>query len=82
LGPFLALDLIDVKWANTRAWAPCVAKFNGKYYMYFSAETQIGVAVSDSLLGRFKDLLNSPLIRLDEFACQSIDADLFVDDDN
>lgn len=81
-GPYLALDLLDVEWAHTRAWAPGVAKFNGKYYMYFSAEAQIGVAVSDSPLGPFKDLLGRPLIQKDEYACQSIDADLFVDDDN
>jgi xylan 1,4-beta-xylosidase len=81
-GPYLALDLLDVKWASTRAWAPGVAKFNGKYYMYFSAEAQIGVAVSDSPLGPFQDMLGKPLIRKDEYACQSIDADLFVDDDN
>ncbi|WP_199620896.1 hypothetical protein [Paenibacillus alkalitolerans] len=24
-------------------WAPSVAKYNGKYYMYFTAEQQIGV---------------------------------------
>ncbi len=80
-GPYLALDLDDVVWAKNRAWAPSVAKFGGKYYMYFTAEQQIGVAVSESPLGPFKDLLGRPLIRKDEYHCQSIDADLFVDDD-
>ena len=50
--------------------------------MYFSAEAQIGVAVSDSPLGPFKDMLGRPLIHKNEFDCQSIDADLFIDDDN
>jgi xylan 1,4-beta-xylosidase len=81
-GPYLALDLKDVAWAKTRAWAPGVNKYNGKYYMYFSAEAQIGVAVSDSPLGPFKDILHRPLISKDEYGCQSIDADLFIDDDN
>jgi beta-xylosidase len=50
--------------------------------MYFSAEAQIGVAVSDSPMGPFRDLLGQPLITKDEYQCQSIDADLFIDDDN
>ncbi|WP_338786094.1 hypothetical protein [Metabacillus sp. FJAT-53654] len=33
------MDLNDV------AWAPGVNKYNGTYYMYFSAEAQIVVAV-------------------------------------
>jgi len=80
-GPYLALDLTDVSWAKTRAWAPGINKYKGKYYMYFSAEAQIGVAVADSPLGPFKDLLDRPLLTKDEYDCQSIDADLFVDDD-
>ncbi|MGP4038617.1 family 43 glycosylhydrolase [Gracilibacillus sp. D59] len=81
-GPYLALDLSDVSWASSRAWAPSVNKYNGKYYMYFSAEAQIGAAVSDSPIGPFKDLLGYPLIKKNEYNCQSIDADLFIDDDN
>ncbi|MCM3440377.1 family 43 glycosylhydrolase [Metabacillus halosaccharovorans] len=81
-GPHLALDLNDVSWAHTKAWAPGITKYNGKYYMYFSAEAQIGVAVSDSPMGPFVDILGRPLITKDEYDCQSIDADLFIDDDN
>ncbi|NMO97328.1 family 43 glycosylhydrolase [Paenibacillus lemnae] len=81
-GPYLALDLADVSWASQSAWAPGINKYNGKYYMYFSAETQIGVAVADSPLGPFRDMLGRPLITKDEYNCQSIDADLFVDEDN
>ncbi|QGQ97745.1 hypothetical protein EHS13_24085 [Paenibacillus psychroresistens] len=81
-GPHLALDLQWVQWASQSAWAPCVGKFNGKYSMYFSAESQIGVAVSDSPLGPFVDLLGVPLIGSDAYGCQSIDADLFIDEDN
>ncbi|WP_026559841.1 family 43 glycosylhydrolase [Bacillus sp. J37] len=81
-GPHLALDLNDVSWAKTKAWAPGITKYNGKYYMYFSAEAQIGVAVSDSPMGPFVDILGRPLITKDEYDCQSIDADLFIDDDN
>ncbi|PRX63915.1 glycosyl hydrolase family 43 [Cohnella sp. SGD-V74] len=78
-GPYLALDLADVAWAETRAWAPGVNKHNGLYYMYFSAEAQIGAAVSESPLGPFRDLLGEPLIAANQYGCQSIDADLFID---
>jgi xylan 1,4-beta-xylosidase len=82
-GPYLALDLAaDVSWASSKAWAPGVNKYNGKYYMYFTAEGQIGAAVSDSPLGPFRDILGRPLIKPYEYDCQTIDADLFVDDDN
>jgi xylan 1,4-beta-xylosidase len=80
-GPILALDLDNVTWANHCAWAPGVTKYNEKYYMYFSAESQIGVAVSDSPLGPFVDLIGKPLIKSNEYGCQSIDADPFIDDD-
>lgn len=72
----------EVAWAKSRAWAPGINKFNGKYYMYFTAEAQIGVVVSESPLGPFRDIHGRPLIAKDEYNCQSIDADLFVDDDN
>ncbi len=78
-GPYLALDLNNVRWASSRAWAPAVNKYNGKYYMYFSAEAQIGVAESNSPLGPFRDLLGFPLIKKHQYDCQSIDADLFID---
>ncbi|CAM3192806.1 hypothetical protein PALU110988_07715 [Paenibacillus lupini] len=50
--------------------------------MYFSAEAQIGAAVADSPLGPFRDILGRPLITKDQYQCQSIDADLFIEDDN
>ncbi|THF80389.1 family 43 glycosylhydrolase [Cohnella fermenti] len=48
-GPYTALDLNDVGWAKSRAWAPGVNKIKDKYYMYFSAEAQIGVAAGEVL---------------------------------
>ncbi|CAM5251640.1 hypothetical protein SALBM311S_08340 [Streptomyces alboniger] len=38
----------DVSWADKNAWAPAIAERDGKYYFYFCAEQQIGVAVADS----------------------------------
>ncbi len=71
----------DLKWTTIRAWAPCIARKNGRYYFYFSAEQQIGVAVSDKPAGPFKDPLGRPLIARGAFSCQVIDPMVFIDDD-
>ena len=34
--PTLALDLDDIEWSTAHAWAPSIAKFNNKYYMYIN----------------------------------------------
>ena len=49
-------------WAVNSLWAPEVISYNGKYYMYYSgydvkkSHMGIGVAVSDSPAGPFKEL--------------------------
>jgi len=54
----IILDLgPDISWANGRAWAPTMTAKNGKYYFCYSADTNIGVAVSDSPTGPFTDPL-------------------------
>lgn len=75
-------SLKDIKWADKEAWAPdCVAR-NGKYYFYFPAGGQIGVAVSDSPTGPFKDALGHPLVRKKEAGIRyMIDPNIFIDDD-
>ncbi|WP_443060537.1 family 43 glycosylhydrolase [Streptomyces sp. NBC_00459] len=71
----------DVSWADTRAWAPTAAERNGKYYLYYSADTNIGVAVSDSPTGPFRDPLGKPLIARGAYTGQMIDPAVFTDDD-
>ncbi|TPQ16937.1 family 43 glycosylhydrolase [Streptomyces sporangiiformans] len=71
----------DISWADSRAWAPTIAEKNGKYYFYFSADTNIGVAVSDSPTGPFKDPLGKPLIPRGAYTGQMIDPAVFTDDD-
>ncbi|MDF3146682.1 family 43 glycosylhydrolase [Streptomyces sp. T21Q-yed] len=71
----------DVSWADTRAWAPTTAEKNGKYYLYYSADTNIGVAVSDSPTGPFRDPLGKPLIARGAYTGQMIDPAVFTDDD-
>ncbi|GAA2453941.1 family 43 glycosylhydrolase [Streptomyces glaucus] len=79
----VALDLgPDVSWADRYAWAPAVAERDGRYYLYFCAEQQIGVAVADSPAGPFRDALGKPLVaKGGSFAGQMIDPAVFTDDD-
>ncbi|MFE2963084.1 family 43 glycosylhydrolase [Streptomyces sp. NPDC059340] len=71
----------DVSWADKNAWAPAIAERDGTYYFYFCAEQQIGVAVSDSPAGPFKDALGKPLVGKGQFTGQMIDPAVFTDDD-
>lgn len=72
----------DLKWADIHAWAPAIATKNGKYYFYFSANRNIGVAVADSPVGPFQDPLGKPLVSAQDYpGMQCIDPMVFVDDD-
>ncbi|MFJ8636247.1 family 43 glycosylhydrolase [Streptomyces sp. NPDC093568] len=71
----------DVSWADSRAWAPTMAEKDGKYYFYFCAEANIGVAVSDSPTGPFKDAIGRPLLKAGQYSGQMIDPAVFTDDD-
>ncbi|WP_406489370.1 family 43 glycosylhydrolase [Streptomyces phaeochromogenes] len=72
----------DVSWADKNAWAPAIAERDGKYYFYFCAEQQIGVAVADSPAGPFKDALGKPLVaKGGSLQGQMIDPAVFTDDD-
>jgi beta-xylosidase len=72
----LALQKEDT-WASRWFWAPEVYPVNNKFYMYFSAEEHIGVAVSDSPLGPFVQTQKKPMIEEEK----AIDNSLFIDDD-
>ncbi|MEV5493320.1 family 43 glycosylhydrolase [Streptomyces bobili] len=71
----------DVSWADSRAWAPAMEERNGKYYFYFCADANIGVAVSDSPTGPFEDALGKPLLKAGDYRGQMIDPAVFTDDD-
>lgn len=52
-------------WAQN-SWAPSIAYRNGKFYLYFGdANRCVGVAVSDSPIGPFKDVKGGPMITRD-----------------
>jgi beta-xylosidase len=78
-GTILSLGT-DVAWASERAWAPAAAQRNGKFYFYFTANGNIGVAAADSPTGPFKDL-GEPLVAAGVFAGYTIDPSVFVDRD-
>lgn len=67
-------DILDVAsaqvpWAKGSAWAPCLAKKNGKYYFYFCAKEEsgrscIGAAIADLPTGPFY-AMPEPMITLE-----------------
>lgn len=67
----------DDTWAGRWFWAPEVYYVNGKFYMYFSADEHISVAVADSPLGPFSQTVKKPMLEGEK----SIDSSLFIDDD-
>ena len=64
-------------WSHTAGWAPGVAARNGKYYFYFSADHDLGVAVSDKPQGPFQDAIGKPFYG----KWDGIDPMAFIDDD-
>ncbi len=66
-----AMDESSISWVNDNvsAWASQAVKYNGKYYLYYCAETNhdiyggksIGVAVADSPTGPYTDI-GEPLV--------------------
>lgn len=71
-------------WAKGDAWAAQCIPRNGKFYLYVTLTNQygartVGVAVSDSPTGPFKDALGKPLIANN--GAQDIDPTVFIDSD-
>lgn len=82
----------DFKWASGEAWAAQVIERNGQFYWYVTVEHQnkgksIGVAVSDSPVGPFKDARGSALItnemtdQTPKMMWDDIDPTVFIDGD-
>ncbi|MDQ1803126.1 glycoside hydrolase family 43 protein [Chryseobacterium sp. CKR4-1] len=78
------ISLESFSWARDRAWAAQCIERNGKFYWYICVQTvdnnmAIGVAVSDSPTGPFRDALGKPLISTGTW--DNIDPTVFIDDD-
>ncbi|WP_330286144.1 glycoside hydrolase family 43 protein [Streptomyces sp. NBC_00576] len=76
------LSLATFSWASADAWAGQAVERGGKFYWYVPVTARatgrmaIGVAVSDSPTGPFRDALGHPLVENSE-----IDPTVFIDDD-
>lgn len=75
------LSISSFSWASKDAWAGQAIYRNGKFYWYVPVTARngsmaIGVAVSDSPTGPFRDAIGRPLVQNGEF-----DPTVFIDDD-
>ena len=76
------MSLATFSWADLNAWAGQVVARNGKYYWYVpvrqrsTGQMVIGVGVSDSPTGPFRDAIGRPLVGTNE-----IDPTVMIDDD-
>ena len=79
------LALESFSWADDRAWASQCVERNGKFYWYICAHSKIsngmaiGVAVSDSPTGPFRDAIGKPLF--ENGSWDHIDPTVLIDDD-
>ena len=79
------LALESFSWADDRAWASQAIERDGKFYWYICAHSKlsngmaIGVAVSDTPTGPFKDALGKPLF--ENGSWDHIDPTVMIDDD-
>ena len=68
-GPIFCFDAIK-SWGKSHFWAPEVVYHNGKFVMHYTAKSRelgslrLGVAVSDSPTGPFKDVHGAPMFDL------------------
>lgn len=87
------MKVSDFGWARGDAWASQVIERDGKFYWYVAVEHKdihgkaIGVAVSDSPTGPFKDARGSAIITNDmtteytKISWDDIDPTVFIDND-
>ena len=83
----------DFEWASDGAWAAEVEEKDGRYYWFVTTDWKedgkkaIGVAVSDSPTGPFKDAIGKPLITRNmtpdygNHGWEDIDPTVYTDDD-
>ena len=79
------LNLSTFAWADDRAWASQCVERNGQFYWYICAHCKhstgmaIGVAVSDSPTGPFRDAIGQPLYTDERW--DHIDPTVMIDSD-
>lgn len=83
------IDTSAVKWAKRAMWAPSVINKDGNYFLFFGANDiqsdkqtgGIGIGVSKSPEGPYRDYLGKPLIDKFYNGAQPIDQFVFKDKD-
>ncbi|MHB8129483.1 MAG: family 43 glycosylhydrolase [Mobilitalea sp.] len=90
-GIILDVATEDVAWAIGSAWAPAIARKDGKYYFYFCAKRTdnvscIGVAVANHPTGPFiaskEPLITPEMMKSEKISMsQTIDPSIFIEDD-
>ncbi len=81
--PTLCFDA-SAYWGESHFWAPEVVYHNGKFVMHYTAKSRelkslrLGVAVSDSPLGPFKDVHGKPMF---DFGYAAIDGSVLTCDE-
>lgn len=70
-------------WNDAEVWAPDVFEHEDLFYLYYTANKRIGVAVADNPAGPFIDVYDHPFIGVGygDSLFYSIDANVFKDDD-
>ena len=72
-------------FASSDIWAPEVIKYENKYYMFYSGRSEcdgimhVQIAVSDSPLGPFKDIVKDPIVNIP--GKSTIDGHCFIEND-
>lgn len=79
--PVKILDFANVSWAESKAWAPSMVEKDGYYYFAFCADQQIGIAVCETPMGTYRDILGKPLVAKTDYDLQTIDPCFLKDDD-
>ncbi len=67
----------DNAYGNFGFWAPEVYSIDNKFYMFYTTEEHLAIAVSDSPVGPFIETGDMPVIKSNK----AIDSHLFIDDD-
>nr|WP_067060705.1 glycoside hydrolase family 43 protein [Mucilaginibacter sp. L294] len=69
-------------YGNKGFWAPQLFKHNGKYYMAYTADEHIAIAVSDNPLGPFVQSVHKPISmqgkQIDPFIFKNTNGDLYL----
>lgn len=83
------LDTMAVSWADSALWAPAIVRKGNRYFLFFAANDiqnnesigGIGIGISGSPAGPFKDYLGKPLLNTIQNGAQPIDQFVFQDKD-